>query len=50
MDIVINTYGFWTLVDVVIVDLIRTYLVQQTSTTTIHITTIAIQDKAWSYT
>jgi hypothetical protein len=30
--------------------LICTDLVQQTSTTTIHLTTVATQDKAWSYT
>jgi hypothetical protein len=33
-------------VDVVIADLICTDLVQQTSTTTIHLTTVATQDKA----
>jgi hypothetical protein len=49
MDIVITKDGFQTLTDVVIANLIRKDLVQQTSTTTIH-ATIATQDKARSYT
>jgi hypothetical protein len=36
--------------DIVITNSIRTYLVQRVSTITMHATTVAIQDKARSYT
>jgi hypothetical protein len=46
--IVITRDGFWTLVDVVIVDPICRNLVQHVLTMTLHATTIAIQNKAQS--
>jgi len=49
MDIVITRDDFWTWVDVFIANLTHTNLVQCTSTTTTHVATIAIQNKAQSY-
>jgi hypothetical protein len=40
---------FWTWVDVVITNSIHTNLVQCVSTTTTHVATVAIQNKAQSY-
>ncbi len=49
MDIVITRDDFWTWVDVVIANPTHTNLVQCPSTTTTHVTTFAIQNKAQSY-
>jgi hypothetical protein len=49
MDIVIARYKLWTLVNIIIVDLTHTNLVQWASTTTTHATIIIAQDKAQSY-
>jgi len=46
MNIVITRDDFQTLVDVVIVDLTCTNLVQCASTMIVHVTTIVVQDKA----
>jgi hypothetical protein len=48
VDIVITKNGFWTLMDVVIVDSTRTNMVQRTLTTT-HAKMMAVQEKTQSY-
>ncbi len=49
MNILITRDDFQTLMDIIIVDLTRTYMVQRTSTTTTHVTMLAIQEKTQSY-
>jgi hypothetical protein len=50
MDVVITRDNFCTLANVVIVDLTRIDLVQHVLMMAVHVATIAIQDKAQSYT
>ncbi len=50
VDIVITRYSFWTLTNIAIVDSTCPNLVHRALTITLHATTIATQDKAWSYT
>jgi hypothetical protein len=50
MDIVISKDGFWTLVDVVIVNLTCIDLVQHALMTIMHASIVVAQDKARSYT
>ncbi len=50
VDVVITKDNFQTLVDIVIVNQIRTDLVQHASTMIVHAATIAAQNKAQSYT
>ncbi len=45
MDIFITRNGFWTLVDVVIIDSIYTKLMQCASTMIAHATIVVVQDK-----
>jgi hypothetical protein len=49
MDIIIIKDDFWTLMDVITIDLTCTNMVQQTSTTIAHAVMIAIQEKTRSY-
>jgi hypothetical protein len=49
MNILITRDDFQTLMDIIIVDLTRTYMVQRTSTTATHVTMLAVKKKTQSY-
>jgi hypothetical protein len=49
VDIVITKDIFQTFVDIIIVNLTHTNLMQHALTTTTHPTTVIAQNKAWSY-
>jgi len=50
MDILITKDGFWTLMDVIIANSIRTNMLQWTLMMITYVAMMAIQEKTWSYT